>query len=152
MKRLLVFVLVAGLVGGLSVTADAGKKKKRIRKVTISYAHPAVGVAPGGGYPCRFPEGDCSVATTPKDKYFKITVKDASGEKVWGFVSQGDLNGNGVNDDGYATFCGKHTSPQAVAAPGKEMNIYLASGVCDDGSTSLMTTGQVIVQLSSRPF
>ncbi|MDQ4143455.1 MAG: hypothetical protein M3198_06890 [Actinomycetota bacterium] len=153
MRKLVVLALVVGLLGSYGAVAEAGKKKKKIRTVTFTYAHPSIGVAPIGGFCAGFPEEDCySVATKPKEKYFKITVTDATGEKVFGFVSQGDLNGNGVNDDGYGNFCGGHTSSVAIAAPGKAMNVYLQPGLCDDGTQSVMTTGTVKVQLSAKPF
>lgn len=154
MRKVIVLALIVGLVTGLGVSAEAGKRRKP-RTVTIEYAHPTPGIAsPAGsvGFPCKWPDGACTVAVKPTEKYFKVSVTDASGQKTAGFVSQGDLDGNGVNDDGYATFCGAHPSVQAIAAPGAEMNIFLATGTCADGSLSVMTSGTVKVQLSAKPF
>ena len=155
MRKLIVLALVVGMVTSFGVTAEAGKKKKKPRTVTIEYSHPTPGVAtPAGsiGFPCRWPDGSCTVALKPTEKYFKISVSDASGQKTSGFVSQGDLDGNGVNDDGYGSFCGAHPAAQAVAAPGTEMNIFLATGTCEDGSTSVMTSGTIKIQLFKKPF
>jgi hypothetical protein len=155
MKKLIVLALVVGLVTGFGVTAEAGKRKKKPRTVTLEYAHPTPGVAAAGAslaFCAGWPEGDCDVPVKPTEKYFKVTVNDASGNKVAGFVSQGDLNGNGVSDDGYATFCGAHPSAQAIAAPGTAITVYLSSGACADGTTSTMTTGTIKVQLSAKPF
>ena len=118
-------LLTIGLVAAsLTMPADAAKRKKKPkplkrieRVVEVVYDHPGVGAAPLGGYPTGFPDSS-EIPTTVDDKFLKIEVADASGQAVWGFISQGDLDGNGVNDDGYANFCGAHTEAIPVAQPG----------------------------------
>ena len=158
MKRILVLVLALGLVLGAVASAEAGKKKKKPAKprvVTDEYTIPTPGAQPlaGGCYGAVEGGGSCfEVPTTPKEKYIKVTFEDASGQNVAGFIGQGDLDGNGLNDDGYAPFCGGHPTAQGIAAPGSPILIYASGGACADGSPAVMTTGKVTIQLSSRPF
>lgn len=154
MKKSIVVLLILGLVSSFSaLPAQAGKKKKRIERVVeINYDRPGIGVAPAGGYPTGFPEAATEIPTSVNDKYIKIEIEDASGGSVWGFISQGDLDGNGVNDDGYANFCGSQEESQPVAAPGTPiLGIYAYAGACDDGTPSTMTTGTIKVTFSNMP-
>ena len=154
MKKSLVIFLVLGLAALLAaVPAQAKKKTKRIERVVeINYDRPGIGVAPAGGYPTGFPEAATEIPTSTQDRYIKIEIEDASGGSVWGFISQGDLDGNGVNDDGYANFCGSQEESQPVAAPGTPiLGIYAYAGACDDGTPSTMTTGTIKVTFSNMP-
>lgn len=162
MKRIFVAVLVLGLAFGAMTTAEAGKKKKKKppvpvrieRVVEVTYDHPGIGVATpigGTGYPTSFPDPS-EIPTGPDDLYFKIEVTDASGQKVSGFISQGDLDGNGVNDDGYGSFCGAHAEAIPLVEPGTPiLGIYAHSGVCADGTASIMTSGTIKVTFSNMP-
>lgn len=163
MRRFLVLFLVLGLVLGSVATAEGAKKKKKKKKkklvriervVEVKYDHPGIGVAPLGGYPTSFPESS-EIGTSADDRFLKIEVADQSGQKVWGFISQGDLDGNGVNDDGYATFCGAHEEPVEVAQPGTPiLGIYAYSGTCGasfGGAPSIMTTGTITITFSNLP-
>lgn len=163
-KTLSVLVMIGLLAATMAVPAEAGKKKKKKvapvpvkveRVVEVAYDHPGIGAAPVGGYPAGFPAAATEIATGPEDKYFKVEVLDASGQKVWGFISQGDLDGNGVNDDGYGDFCGSHDAPQPVAAPGTPiLGIYAYSGTCGPdygGTPSVMTQGTIKVTFSNMP-
>lgn len=160
MKRILILMMVIGLIFGSIATADAKKKKKKAppaparieRVVEIKYDHPSASVAPVGGFPTNWPEGGTEIPLGADDIYIKIEVTDQAGQKVSGFISQGDLDGNGVNDDGYANFCGAHPEPVPLSAPGQTIiGVYLASGVCADGTPSVMTTGTIKVTLSNMP-
>jgi hypothetical protein len=159
-RRTMVVAVVLSLIAAGSIApAEAGKKKKKpkriVRTIEVAYDHPGIGVAtPVGsaGYPANFPEGTSEFATSPKELFFKIEVVDASGQNVGGFVSQGDLDGNGVNDDGYGTFCGKHPEFIPVASPGTTFTgIYAYNGVCEDGSPSIMTSGTIKITFSNMP-
>ncbi len=160
MRRALVVGMILSLIiGAMIAPAEAGKKKKKKkapvrveRVVEVAYDHPGIGVAPAGGYPTTFPDSG-EIPTTPDDKFMKIEVTDSTGQNVWGFISQGDLDGNGVNDDGYGQFCGAHAEPVPVAAPGTPiLGIYAYNGVCDDGSgPSIMTTGTIKITFSNMP-
>lgn len=154
MKKLLVLVLAFGLIFGSLASAEAKKKKNKIRTVTFEYQVPSPGVQPAlsvcaidtANPPCLI------LPTAASERYFKISVEDASGQNVSGFVSQGDANGNGVNDDAYAPFCGSHATAQAIASPGTDMNVYASGGACADGSPSLMTTGTMTIKFAKKPF
>lgn len=154
MKRAIAVALALGLLGGMMVgPADAGKKKKKPvkveRVVEIEYSSPGIGVAPVGGYPVNFPDG-LEIPTLAEELFVKIEVEDASGQKIWGFISQGDIDGNGLNDDGFANFCGSHEEPVDLAAPGSTIiGVYMYNGACDDGTPSVMTSGTITMTFSN---
>lgn len=161
MKKALTLLLIVGLITTslMAPAAFAKKKKKKPppepvrieRVVEFKYDHPGIGAAPVGGYPATFPDS-MEIPLGENDLYMKVEVIDASGQKVWGFISQGDLDGNGVNDDGYADFCGAHETAVPVAAPGQPIiGIYAYSGACDDGTPSVMTSGTIKFTLSNMP-
>ncbi|MFN2526809.1 MAG: hypothetical protein ABR505_11200 [Actinomycetota bacterium] len=152
MRKLILLTVLSGLILSSAAVPAQAKKKAKPRVIEIAYTHPGIGVAPVGGYPADFPMGS-EIQTLPTERYIKIEVTDASGQKVWGFISQGDLNGNNVNDDGYANFCGAHPLPVPLADPGAPIiGIYAFSGACEDGSMSVMTTGTIKISLSAKPF
>jgi hypothetical protein len=163
-KKLISVALMVGLIAASMVMpAEAGKKKKKGKKkaakiervVELTYSSPGIGVTAagrGGGYPVNFPEST-EIPTLAQEKYIKIEVEDSSGQAVAGFISQGDLDGNGVNDDGYGTFCGAHPEPIELASPGAPIvGVYAYNGTCEDGTTpSVMTSGTVKITLSNMP-
>lgn len=160
-KRILILMMVVGLVFGSIATADAKKKKKvptapvRIERVVeIPYDHPSVGavvLGRGGGYPVGFPEA-MEIPVSSEETYFKIEVTDQSGQKVAGYIGQGDVDGNGLNDDLYGDFCGAHPEALPLAAPGMPIvGVYAYSGTCADGTPSVMTTGVIKITLSNMP-
>ena len=164
MKRILVLMMVLGLVFGSIAAADAGKKKKKKappapvkveRVVEVTYDHPGIGATAaglGGGYPVSFPD-PMDIPVTADELYVKVEIIDASGQKVAGSIGQGDVDGNGVNDDLYGQFCGSHEEPIPLAAPGSPIiGIYAFNGTCADGSTpSVMTSGTIKITLSNMP-
>ncbi|MGH9198873.1 MAG: hypothetical protein ACRD1T_24500, partial [Acidimicrobiia bacterium] len=154
-----VALIIGLLAGAMLLPAEAKKKKKKKappapvrveRVVELTYDHPSIAVAPVGGFPTNFPEGGTEIPLGEDDLFIKVEVADASGQMVSGFIGQGDIDGNGVNDDGYGQFCGAHPEPIAIAAPGQPIiGIYLASGACEDGTPSVMTSGTITVTLSN---
>lgn len=158
-KRILVLVLVMALALGAVTTAEAAKKKKKKPKriervVEIPYEHPGIGLAGpvSGGFPVNFPEGSSEVPLGAKELFLKIEVVDQSGQAVAGFISQGDIDGNGVNDDGYGEFCETHEDAVPIEKPGAPIiGIYAFNGTCGDGTPSVMTSGVVKVTLSNLP-
>ena len=163
MKRIVVFMMIVGLVAGSMTVAEAKKKKKPKpvptpvkveRVVEIAYDHPSIGATVaglGGGYPVGFPES-VEVPTASEETYFKIEIIDDSGQKVAGYIGQGDVNGDGLNNDLYGNFCGAHPEPIPLAAPGSPIvGIYAYSGTCEDGTPSVMTTGTIKITLSNMP-
>ena len=168
-KTTSVLIVMALILAAFSIPAEAKKKKKKKKKpvavvevvrtervVEVAYASPGIGVAGGpsgrsAGYPVNFPEVT-EIPTMPEEKYMKIEVIDGSGQAVAGFISQGDLDGNGLNDDGYGEFCGAHAAPVEVAAPGTPLlGIYAYNGACPDGTPSIMTSGTIKITFSNLP-
>jgi len=160
MKKALIIALVLGLLAGaMSAPATAKKKKKKKAKrvervVEVDYQGPGVGASsPGGsvGYCYQFPVSDAclTVVPMPGEKYIKIEVTDASGTAIAGFISQGDLDGDGIGDL-YGEFCGAHAEPIQLEKPGGAFDLSLYDGVCGTGP-SIMTSGTIKITLSNLP-
>lgn len=152
MRRAILLAVLTGLVmSSAAVPTAQAKKKAKPRVIEIEYSHPGVGVSPVAGYPIQFP-GNSDIATTATERYVKVEVTDASGQKVAGFIAQGDLDGDGISD-GYGDFCGAHPAPVALQNPGDALTVYAFNGLCTDLNTpSVMTTGTIKLTFSSRPF
>ena len=163
MRRAITILVSVGLLAGaLALPADAAKKKKpKIkvpqkveRVVEIAYAEPGIGatvLGRGGGYPVGFPNSQ-EIPIMAEERYMKIEVIDESGHAVAGYISQGDVNGNGLNDDLYGDFCGAHAQPLELAAPGSPIvGVYAFNGTCPDGTPSIMTSGTIKITLSNMP-
>jgi hypothetical protein len=156
MRKALIVALVLGLVAGaLSAPATAKKKKKRVaRVVEVDYQGPGVGASsPAGsvGYCYQFPISDACLTVIPEagEKYIKIEVTDASGTNIAGFISQGDLDGDGIGDL-YGDFCGAHAEPIQLEVKGGAFDLSLYDGACG-GGPSVMTTGTIKITLSNLP-
>lgn len=150
MRRILVVGLVLVLGMSSAVTPAVAKKKKARRVLEIAYNAPGLGVAPVGG----FPVPGSQILLLPGERFIRIEVTETTGNKVFGWIGQGDLDGNGMNDDLYGNFCGSHPGPIPIADPKQPIaGIYMFNGLCDDLATpSVMTRGTIKVTLSSRPF
>lgn len=126
MRKTLITLLIGGLIAGafLAVPADAKKKKKKyVRKDSYAYSVPAFGQADIGGTCPDQPElnGCAQFPTTRKDRFVKLSIKDASGTTVLGTVSHPDSNGDGfVESLGY--FCG--SSDKIAIQPGQDVIVF----------------------------
>ena len=147
MRKIIPTVLATALVLGAFVAPAAEARKRKKRTVTAEYQAPAIGaftVIGGGGFSsCGGSAniGCVEFPTTKKDKTVQVTITDSSGQKVGGFLSQGDTNGDGVGD-GFGTFCGGHPGPVPIT-PGVPLEVSFYAGTCEDGSPSTPTTGKV---------
>lgn len=165
MKRILVLLMIAGLIAGSVATAEAKKKKKKnsapVRMeevVEIPYTGSNIGVASPAatGGTCLIDQTlpfHClsAVPSFVEASFIKIEVADATGQKAGGFISQGDVDGDGISD-GYGQFCGAHPEPLAMATPGAPVDISLYMGICSDASgPSIATTGTITVTFSNMP-
>lgn len=161
MKRLISVALMVGLVAAsMVVPAEAKKKKKKAarveRVVEVPYTGGGLGVASpaaSGGF-CRFSDPaalECDeIPTTVTDRYVKIELKDASGLKQAGFISQGDVDGDGIGDL-FGDFCGAHTEPVELLSPGANLRVSFYNGTCMDGTPSVVTTGVIVATFSNMP-
>lgn len=160
MKRSVSILLVLGLVFAAfaGVPAQAKKAKRTERVVEISYTMGGIGVsspaASGGVCPMTEPgSGECIEVPviSAKEKYVKVEIVDALPTTIAGFISQGDVDGDGISDL-YGDFCGGH--PEAIPLEGgtAPVRISFYPGTCQDGSgVSFPTTGTITVTFSNMP-
>ena len=169
MKRTIVVALTVGLMAGVLAVgpAEAKKKKKPAKPVrverVVEFAYT------GGGLGATLPDnpgpysgfGVCpfSDVTTQEciefplqagETHVKIEVADASTTKVSGFVSQGDVDGDGISD-GYGNFCGAHSEAVPLASAAAPLRVVFYPGTCSDATPSLPTTGTITVTFSNMP-
>lgn len=166
MKRILVLLMVVGLVFGSIAAAEAGKKKKKSpppapvkveRTVEIDYMAPGIGAtvpgAGGGICPLADPTTqECiEVPLQAGEAYVKISITDSAGQKVAGYISQGDTDGDGIGNL-YGDFCGAHEAPIALESPSAPVRISFYNGTCADGTTpSIATQGTIVAVFSNLP-
>lgn len=161
MKKAFALAITAALIGGALVApAGAAKKKKKVvrteRVVEVAYETPGIGVATpartGGVCPFADAQAQQCVEVFPEagEKYVKVEVKDATGQKAYGFISQGDVDGDGISD-GYGTFCGAHEAPVELAAPGAAVRVSFYPGATTGCAPSIATTGTVVYTFSNLP-
>ncbi|MFN2588421.1 MAG: hypothetical protein ABR613_09950 [Actinomycetota bacterium] len=167
MKKAIVVALTAGLLAGALVgPADAGKKKKKPapppapvkveRVVELPYQVPNIGVATpatAGGF-CMLSldnPGTCvNIPLQAGEAYVKIEVKDASGQKSFGFLSQGDTDGDGIGNL-YGDFCGAHPEPIEMLSQSVPLQISIYNGARGDCVPSIATSGMITATLSNLP-
>ncbi|MDQ3878434.1 MAG: hypothetical protein M3290_08830 [Actinomycetota bacterium] len=161
MKKTIVSILALGLVAGALVMPAQAKKPKLVtRTVTVTYKGPGLGVATpkasGGICPLDTNADPSSqpqcieIPTGANDKYIQVSIADAAGQKVGGYISQGDTDGDGISDL-YGDFCGAHESAIPLAAPGVPVRISFYDGTCADGTTpSVITAGTITVKFSNH--
>lgn len=154
MKKILVLVLALGLVFGSITTAEAGKKKRKPKKVTREVQ---------GGYdaPSLVAVGTCSqtgaigcvaIVTGPKEKYLTATINDTHGLPA--YVSIGaDTDGDNSDDTSYGSFCGTTEEPIKID-PGTELHLWVGFQA-DPGFAGcvpgIATMGTIDVTLSNLP-
>lgn len=152
MKRVLVAVTAATIAAG-AMTGTAGARlapaqAPATRTVEAKYVTPALGAAPQPGtkayyYDCTAGVGCALLKLGPKDRYAKIEIDDAAGQKAYGIVYQ--VPGFAVIGE----FCG--STDEAWATGGAtELLVHVVSGTCDSGEASVATTGVVRATVSSR--
>lgn len=127
-RRVAIGLVVAALVGGSAVGAEAATKKKAppkpkkfTRTVVLKYTGGCTAEVNGGGLSTAGAPGACSnvgaanwaQSAQPKEKYVSVTVTDASGRKVPGQIW---IKGSGVANDTEIAFCGSMKNYQFVAS------------------------------------
>lgn len=159
MKRTIAVALALGLlVGAFAMPAEAGKRKKKRkpkrieRVVEFEYVCPCPGTYQfGSATGTNF--GGGPLAPGLGEVYVKITSEDASGQPVLVSINQ-DTDGDGFNN-GVADFCAHPEAPEdqeaAEISEGLEMRLFITTGQCEDGSTSVPMGGTLTVTLSNMP-
>ncbi|HEV2756005.1 MAG TPA: hypothetical protein VG318_09550 [Actinomycetota bacterium] len=165
MKKAIVVALTGGLVAGALVgPADAGKKKKKPvpvpvkieRVVEIEYQTTGIGVATPARTLGICPFSDAAAQACVEapmelgEKFVKVEVKDTTGQKQYGFISQGDVDGDGIAD-GYGTFCGVHAEPVELASQSAPVRVSFYPGATADCAPSVASTGTVVFTFSNLP-
>lgn len=160
MKKAIVVAVSMGLLAGALVgPADAKKKKKVVRverTVEVEYQAPGLGVAtpgPSGGI-CPFSDPttqECiEIPLQLGEMYVKVEIQDAAGQKVAGYISQGDTSGDGISDL-YGDFCGAHPEPIELQSTSAPVRVSFYNGAKLDCAPSIATTGTVVVTFSNLP-
>jgi hypothetical protein len=157
-----------GLVAGVFAIAPAEAKKKKPAKpvrvervVELAYTIGGIGFSlpdnPGpysaaGICPMSDPSAqECiEFPLQAGETHVKVEIVDASTTTVSGFLSQGDVDGDGISD-GYGNFCGAHAETVPLASPAAPVRVSFYPGTCSDATPSLPTTGTITVTFSNMP-
>ena len=153
MRKILTTVVATALVLGAFAApmAEAGKRKKPYKRTaTGTYTVPSYGQG-DVAYGCAYALENCvRFQTGPKDRYVKLSAKDATGQKVYLAASAPDSNGDGFTES-VGSGCGK-TTKLAIPQPGKELIVYVPAvgPVAFDSCPGVATTGKVKAVFTSR--
>ncbi len=152
-KAIAVALAVGLLTGAMAAPVEAGKKKKKPKRVErvveFDYVCPCPGFYQfGSATGTNFGGGPLAVGA---ESYIKITAEDASGTAVLVNVNQ-DTDGDGFNDP-VVEVCATDEAPKEPAEinPGLEMRLFITTGTCEDGSPSVPVGGTLTITLSNLP-
>jgi hypothetical protein len=157
MKRALVMSLVLSLlVAGLVAPAEAGKKKKKPKRVqrvvehSYDVASPGIPGVIGACLAAQMDNSGCiNIPTGGNEKFVTVEVSDASGTPPSGILGQ-DTDTSNTGFEIFHTFCGGVDEPVAIPQPGAELrvSVYLAPA---PGCSGIGTSGDFKVTLSNLP-
>ncbi|MGH2756874.1 MAG: hypothetical protein ACRDI3_03710 [Actinomycetota bacterium] len=107
-----------------------GKGKKKVRRVTVEYQGPGLGISTyhlGFAYltlPCYndAPHTCVRIPTNADERSVRIRIEDLSGTAVMAAVDQ--------TQDDFEIFCGK--SDHIPIVGGQDVRIHLLEGLCED--------------------
>ena len=161
MKRLITLALAVTVAAALvAAPAEAGKKLKKAPKprvVEVPYQGGGIGIASPvytiGACPMTSPGSlECiEIPPMPGEKFVQIEVKDAVPLTPAGFISQGDVDGDGIAD-GYGEFCGAHEEPVLLEGGMTPVRVSFYPGVLSNaGGASFPTTGTIIATFTTTP-
>lgn len=140
--------LAASLVFGSFASAEAGKKKKKPKKVTR--VEEATYIAPARFYwaPTGDNIGGVKFATGPDDKFISLEIEDNFGQDVSAAAGQ-DPEGDGTVTT--TPFCTKTEEPLAIE-PGLEVTVFVFIGPCTTPlGPAVATQGTVTATFSNLP-
>lgn len=141
-----VVVLIALLSGAVPV--DAARPRRAMRSYHYTHLNHHVG-APGTGagvwdqreaYTFELQKGERSIDVMVLDDNER-PVSAAIVQIEWDYHQGGASVGHSVTHE---EFCGRTEAPVELV-PDLEIQIFLQKGVCDDGTPSLPTTGDIVV-------
>lgn len=155
MRRIIGAVLIFGLMFGAISTAEAGKKKKKPkrveRKVDYEYTAPSPGISGvvGACMTVLGVEGTACQDTPvgPKDLYVMVSVEDATGQPTNFDLAQDSDPSPGLEI--FASGCGETTDPVAIT-PGLPLRVSVTA-IGGPDCPGAATTGTVKITLSNLP-
>lgn len=158
MKKTIAVALSLGLLAGaFAMPAEAAKKKKKKpvkveRVVEWDYVCPCPGVFQlGSATGTNFGGGPLALGLG--ETFVKITSADMSGTPILVSINQ-DLDGDGGNN-AVADVCAPAEDSEENEAvevnEGLELRLFITTGSCEDGSTSVPLGGTLTVTLSNMP-
>lgn len=154
MRKLIVTCVMLGLLAGaLIAPAEAGKKKrkpKRVERVAEgTYDNPAIGVPGVAGSSSAGGAAEFGLGAT--EKFVSVEVKDAGGQAVSATLSQ-EQDPTTPSWNIIATFCGKTDEPIEVL-PGVpvRVSVYTVPGPDDPTCTGPASSGKIIGTFSNLP-
>ena len=154
MRKPLVLLLVLGMLFGSIVSAEAGKKKRKPKKITrkVQGQYDAPSLIAVGFCGQTGAVGCVSIVTGPKEKFLKATINDAHGLPAYVAISA-DTDGNSQDDTTFGSFCGTTEEPIQVE-PGVELHMWVGLQA-DPGfagcAPGIATSGTIDVTLSNLP-
>ena len=136
--------LPIGLLAGILLVSVLPAVAMASRKAEGTYASPAVGVAGRGVAGCANQDAaGCVVLPGGPEKFVHIKIEDSTGADVSASMSQ-DTDGDQLADEGSGgEFCTETEQPFPVV-PGYEVNVFIFTGPCTDGTPAAATSGKVI--------
>lgn len=148
MRKILVIGLAASLVFGSFATAEAGKKKRKPKRV--ERVEEATYIAPARFYwaPTGDNIGGVKFPTSENDNFVSIKIEDSFGQDVSAAAGQ-DPEGDGTVTT--TAFCTETEEPLPIE-PGLEVTVFVFVGPCTTPpGPAVATQGTVIGTFSNIP-
>ena len=137
MAKRIAFILVAAL----AATSFPGSAGAADRKDQGTYASPAAGAGGVGVAGCAEQDAPgCVILNGGPETSISVKIVDQTGGEVAASVTQ-DTNDDGQADSG-TDICTQTTSPVSIQ-PHVDVNVFIFTGPCIDGTPASATTGTV---------
>lgn len=156
MKRFLVPFLILGLVFGSVATAEAGKKKKKPkrveRQVQLEYTAPSPGISGvvGACMAVLGVDGTACIDTPlgADDLFVQVSVTDQTGQPTNFDLAQ-DTNVDNPGLEIFASGCGETNEPLAIT-PGVALRVSVTA-IGGPDCPGVATAGSIEITLSNMP-